>query len=74
MWCLLAGHTDPWFGVIDFKERTQRGERPSLDDIRSDAPPGLVELMQQAWDQDPRRRPTAEVMAVALEEMLAALG
>ena len=50
-----------------------RGVRPELA-LRSDAPSPVVNVMTQAWAQDPMARPSAEDIAAKLATAMDALG
>jgi len=54
---------------IDFVKGTLR---PDLSLVRSDTPPSLVAIMQQAWASDPLGRPSADHLVEMLEKLLPA--
>jgi len=76
LWEVLVGRR-MWKGKTDREilEHVFRGEMPSVEEARPDAPPGLASICARALALDPvDRYPTAAAMQRDLEKVLRALG
>ena len=61
LWSLLSRES-PYKKQKDFKHSVIAGERPSLD-LVSGYPQEMKDLIVEAWDSDPQKRPSATEMA-----------
>ena len=61
LWSLLSRES-PYKRQKDFKHSVIAGERPSLD-LVSGYPQEMKDLIVQAWDSEPQKRPSASEMA-----------
>ena len=57
------------FGESQLMEEVARGVRPVVRNQES-VPHGLIRLMEECWDTDPKRRPTFSTIVTKLREIL----
>ncbi|HVS83992.1 MAG TPA: serine/threonine-protein kinase, partial [Gaiellaceae bacterium] len=66
LWEALAGRHPFWQGsMLETARAIERGARP-LSELRPDLPKRLLQLVDRALAQEPRRRPSAESLAAGL--------
>ncbi|XP_068611902.1 receptor-interacting serine/threonine-protein kinase 3 [Brachionichthys hirsutus] len=75
LWSIVTGkqpYANAMSSIVRF--RIPQGDRPSLDEIRSQAVgiaglTGLMNLMEKCWDTKPNQRPTSYVCTTETEEL-----
>lgn len=67
-WEIWTGK-DPWEDctTFDIYERVKHGERPR---VPADAPEGFLELLEDTWEENEMKRPTAKEVLIKLEHIL----
>lgn len=55
---------------IDVLKSTVQGARPDMDAVPPTMPKALVELMQQCWEQEPKKRPSFEYICKMLDAIV----
>ena len=71
LWSLLSRRL-PYIKKIkrnNFKDLVVGGERPSMDLVRK-YPQEMKDLIVEAWDSDPRKRPTAADMVTRMQSIV----
>ena len=71
LWSLLSRRL-PYIKKIkrdNFKDLVVGGERPSMD-LVSEYPQEMKDLIVEAWDSDPRKRPTAADMVTRMQSIV----